>query len=148
MLVMTSCRLLKFGFWIGFLMAGVLTLSSCGEEDEFATGTYSGVQVFGIGQVSSPIIIDLQQNGNNISGSVTPPFQDKLESISDGRLEGTTIQFDRKEADITYRYSGLISRNGMNLVITGGFGPLGCSDPSSGEPCQTDSNGSFTVTKQ
>lgn len=141
---MKNFAILKIGLWILL----VLTISGCGEEDEFATGTYAGVQVFGIGQISSSMTIDVKQNGNAISGSITPPFQDKLENITNGRLDGSTIQFDRRESSITYRYVGTINRNGLNTTITGGFEPLGCSDPSSGELCQTDSNGSFTVTKQ
>ena len=135
-------------FEFALLIVMTLVVIGCGEEDEFASGIYEGVQVFGIGQISSPMTIDVKQNGNAVSGSITPPFQDKLENISNGRLDGSTIQFDRRETSITYRYVGTINRNGFNTTITGGFEPLGCSDPGSGELCQTDSNGSFTVTKQ
>jgi hypothetical protein len=130
------------------LFIAAFTFFACNEEDEFVSGTYAGTQVFGIGQVSSSMTIDLRQSGNSISGSVTPPFQEELKSIQNGKRDGDMIQFDRKEANITYRYSGSINRNGMHQVITGGFGPLGCIDSTSGEPCQTDSSGSFTVTKQ
>lgn len=135
-------------FRFGLLIVMALAVSGCGEEDEFATGKYEGVQVFGIAQISSPMTIDVKQNGNAVSGSITPPFQDKLENITNGRLDGSSIQFDRKEFSVTYRYVGVINRDGLNTTITGGFEPLGCSDPTSGELCQTDSNGSFTVTKQ
>jgi hypothetical protein len=145
---MTKLALFKLGYWMAILIASLASLNGCGEEDEFVSGTYSGTQVFGIGQISSAITIDLKQDGNAVNGSVTPPFQDKLEPITMGRLDGTNIQFDRKESNITYRYVGSITRNGFNTTISGGFGPLGCSDPASGEPCQTDSNGSFTVVKQ
>jgi hypothetical protein len=136
-------------FSTALLCFGLPMMNGCGDEDtDFATGTYVGVQVFGIGQISSPMTLQLQHNDKTVNGSVTPPFKDTLEAISNSTLNGDTIQFDRKESSITYRYSGTFNRNGVNTVITGGFAPLGCLDPSSGEPCQTDSNGSFTVSKQ
>lgn len=146
---MRRTAILKILFSIALLCLSLPMMSGCGEQNnDFASGTYAGVQVFGIGQISSAMILNLQQSGNSVSGSITPPFSDKLEAISNGVLNGDNVQFDRKESNITYRYSGALNRTNTNTVIIGGFAPLGCLDTSSGEPCQTDSNGSFTVSKQ
>ena len=89
------------------------------------------------------MILDLRQNGNGITGSVTPPFSTELVGIVNGRIEGSTVHFDRKEGEITYRYQATLSAE--RSILQGGFQPLGCIDPESGEPCQTDSDGSFTA---
>src|SRR5262245_14872938 len=107
-------------FSIAMLCLALPMINGCGEEDnDFATGTYVVVQVFGIGQISSPMTLQIQHKDKTINGAVTPPFKDSLEAISNGTLDGDTIQFDRKEANITFRYSGNLHRDGINSVIMG-----------------------------
>jgi hypothetical protein len=116
----------------------------CDQDEEGISGTYAGTQRFGIGQVSSPIVVEIRQEGNVISGRVLPPFASELVPYINGEVRGTTIRFDRKEGNITYRYEGTL----RSPLLEGEFGPLGCIDPGSGEPCLTDSSGSFSARLQ
>ena len=125
---------------IAFLMA---LWNGCA-DNEGINGSYAGTQTFGIGQVSSPIIIEIRQEGNVISGRVLPPFASVPVAYVNGEIRGSTIRFDRKEAEISYRYEATLQSG----LVQGGFGPLGCINPSSGEPCLTDSSGSFTARLQ
>jgi hypothetical protein len=123
-----------------------LLLAACMDHSENITGRFTGTQQFGIGQVDSPIVLELQQNGQTITGTVTPPFSGEAVPIVNGRLEGSILYFDRKEGEITYRYQATL--NTGRSTVQGSFQPVGCIDPESGEPCQTDSDGSFTAEKQ
>lgn len=107
------------------------------------------MQNFGIGQISSAMAMELDQNGGLITGGITPPFSNEFVPITNGTIMDTRIRFDvQRMGDVTYRYTGSVRRIEMTLIVQGEFQPLGCINPSSGELCQTDSNGSFTVTKQ
>jgi hypothetical protein len=137
---------------ISLLLFLVLCVFGCkSEQDQQGiSGRYLGTQRFGIGQVSSPFLLILSQRGNIVTGQVTPPFSNDPVAIEGGEVNGTTVRFDRKVGNITYRYEATIQNsNAMAPTqIGGGLSPLGCLNPSSGEPCLSDSNGSFTASKQ
>jgi hypothetical protein len=122
------------------LILPLLFFAGCHTDDN-QFDRFVGTQKFGIGQVSSQIVIVLNQDGTTLSGGVTPPGSAIVEPISNGTITGTDVQFDRRADTITFRYNATL--NGGEL--RGTFGPLGCIQPSSGEPCLTDSNGSFTA---
>ncbi len=130
--------------FLSFLL--VLTFLGCTDKEDGWNGRFTGTQRFGIGQVDSPITIVIERNGDKISGSVTPPFSNVPAPFQNGQIQGSTIRFDRKEGDITFRYEAIL--NPVDDSLQGGFQPLGCTNPQSGEPCQTDSNGSFNASKQ
>jgi hypothetical protein len=134
------------------LLIMILPLLCCkSEQDQQGiSGRYAGTQRFGIAQASSPFILIISQRGNTLTGQVTPPFSNDLVAIESGQVSGTTVRFDRKVGNVTYRYEGTVQNlNAMaGTQISGGLSPLGCINPSSGEPCLTDSSGSFTAEKQ
>ena len=138
---------------VSLLLFLILCAFGCKSEEDHqqgVSGRYVGTQRFGIGQASSPFILILSQRGNTITGQVTPPFSNDLVVIESGEVSGTTVRFDRKVGNITYRYEATIQNSDAMAPaqIGGGLSPLGCLNPSSGEPCLTDSNGSFTASKQ
>ena len=131
------------------ILALILTaaaLIGCSSEDEEPgiSGRYVGTQNFGIGQVSSAIVIQIRQRNATLSGTVTPPFRVEPITIFNGKLDGMTFQFDALHGGTTFRYTGVVRDNQMQ----GNYDPLGCVDPSSGLACQTDSDGSFNTQKQ
>lgn len=131
----------------------LIAIAACSsEKDQGLNGTYVGSQNFGIGQVSSTIQIQLSQKGTALTGSVTPPFQTLHVPISNGSVSGSQFQFDAKQGDFTFRYEGILrttSESGASEnILEGNFGPLGCINSTLGEPCPSDSNGTFTATKQ
>jgi hypothetical protein len=131
------------------ILALILTaaaLSGCSSEDEEPgiSGRYVGTQNFGIGQISSAIVIQIRQRNTVITGTVTPPFRMDPVTIFNGKLDGMTFQFDARHDGTTFRYTGVVRDNQMQ----GNYDPLGCVDASSGQPCQTDSDGSFNTQKQ
>lgn len=128
------------------LVVALLIFMACTDKEQSLTGRYSGVQSSGIGQVDSPMTIVINQSGDKITGSVTPPFSSDLAPFENAKINGSTIQFDRKEGDITFRYEGIF--NQAESSLQGQYQPLGCMDPDSGEPCQTDSEGSFRAEKE
>jgi hypothetical protein len=128
------------------LFLAFLILMACTDKEKGLSGRYSGTQASGIGHVDSPITIVIEQNGDKITGSVTPPFSTDLIPFENGKLSGTTLQFDRKEGRITFRYLAVV--NTAQSSLQGEFQPLGCLEPESGEPCQTDSEGSFRAEKE
>lgn len=129
---------------IGLLLL-VLGVSSCSKEtDQGITGRYIGTQNFGLGQVSSAISIQLSQQGATLTGTVTPPFQAAAATITSGEVAGGQFRFNAAYGNQTFHYEGTI----QNAKLTGNFEPLGCFSPASGENCPTDSNGTFTATKQ
>ncbi len=129
-----------------FFLILVFFLSSCAmEQEEGLSGRYTGIQHFGIGQVDSPIVIVIRQTGNTLTGTVTPPFTSEMIPFENGLIQGATIRFDRKSSGITFRYEAAI--NPGQFTLQGGFEPLGCINPGSGEPCWSDSDGSFNATK-
>jgi hypothetical protein len=137
---------------ISLMLFFVLCAIGCkSEEDQQGiSGRYVGTQRFGIGQASSSFVLILSQRGNSVTGQVTPPFSNDLVAIEGGEVSGTTVRFDRKVGNITYRYEATIQNSDAMAPsqIGGGLSPLGCLNPSSGEPCLTDSNGSFNASKQ
>ncbi|PWT92123.1 MAG: hypothetical protein C5B54_04065 [Acidobacteria bacterium] len=135
------------------LIAAVLLLvNGCKSENDQQgiTGRYVGTQQFGIGQVTSAFALVITQKGNVISGTVTPPFSGDLVQITNGQINGTTVRFDRKVGSVTYHYEATFQAQDamQKSKISGGLSPLGCLNPGSGEPCLSDSSGSFTATKQ
>ena len=130
---------------IPMIILAALLFLSCTDKEDGLNGRFNGSQRFGIGQVNSPITIVIERNGDRITGSVTPPFQTETVPFQNGSVQGNTIQFDRKEGDITFRYEAVL--NPADNSLQGSFQPLGCLNPESGEPCQTDSDGSFNVRK-
>lgn len=130
-------------------LAAVLVLAfgilSCGKEtEEGITGRYIGTQNFGIGQIGSAIVIQLLQQGATLTGAVTPPFQSDVAPISMGEIAGSQVRFNAVHGGFTFHYEGML----QGTKLTGNFEPLGCFNPGSGETCPTDSNGTFTATKQ
>ena len=132
--------------YLGCLVIAALAVLSCSSEKESQaiTGRYLGTQTFVIGQAESSMYLLLRQQGSAIAGSVTPPFQMNPVAIQNGTAEGNTIRFDAKYGGITYHYEAVRQAN----QIQGNFEPIGCVFQSSGEPCLTDSNGGFNLTKQ
>jgi hypothetical protein len=127
------------------------SILACSSEDEAErlSGRFVGTQNFGIGQVTSPFAVDLIQNGESVTGSVTPPFSIQMVPIINGSLRGSTLKFDRKEGSVTYRYQATVNReSSMRINLTGSIDPVGCIEPSSGEPCLTDSDGNFNASNQ
>lgn len=138
-------------FRLVFLLIMISAFACKSEQDgQSISGRYVGTQQFGIGQVSSPFVLILSQRGNAVTGQVTPPFSNDLADIQGGEVTGSTVRFDRKVGNITYRYEATIQNSNamMRSQIGGGLSPLGCINPGSGEPCLSDSNGSFTAEKQ
>ena len=132
-------------FLPALFIAALLAFSCSSEkESEGISGRYIGTQTFGIGQISSPMALQLRQQGAMISGTVTPPFQTAEAGIQNGRVEGNSLRFDARYGGLTYHYEAMLQED----RIQGGFGPLGCVMQSSGEPCVTDSDGGFNLTKQ
>ncbi len=131
---------------LAFLVA-LFGLFACRGDGDELTGNYEGEQRFGIGQVVSEFRLELHQDGNRIAGRVTPPFQQTMLEFTNGVADGRTFQFDIRFSGHTYRYSGNYSPGDDAQVssMTGYLQPLGCIDPNAGEPCLTDSNGSFTA---
>jgi hypothetical protein len=129
-----------------FILFAAFLMIGCVDKDDTVSGRFIGTQKFGIGQVDSPITIEIHQEGNNITGSITPPFSNQQVSFKNGLLQGTTVQFDRTEGNITFHYEIVLSP--AKTTLQGNFQPIGCIDPQSGESCQTDSNGSFTAEKR
>lgn len=132
-------------FLVSLLIAG-LTVLSCSSEKagEGISGRYVGTQTFGIGQVSSPMMLTLHQQNSVLAGSVTPPFRTDFVEISNGRIEGNSMRFDANYQGFTFHYEGVV----QDAQLQGNFQPLGCVLPSSGELCVTDSDGTFTLQKQ
>ena len=128
------------------LFFAILIFMACMDKEQGLTGRYTGNQSSGIGQVESPITITIEQNGDTIIGSVTPPFSTELVPFENAKINGTSVQFDRKEGQITFRYLAVF--NPAESSLQGEYQPLGCLDPDSGEPCQTDSEGSFRAEKE
>ena len=126
-------------YLIAILVVIGLGMLGCHSNEDTGFQRFVGTQKFGIGQVSSQIVIVIKQQGSTITGGVTPPFSSVLESITNGEITGNTIRFDRRQGNITYRYAATLQA----IELQGSFGPLGCIQPSSGEPCPSDSNGSF-----
>ena len=126
------------------LLLGFAMISCSKETDQGITGRYIGTQNFGLGQVSSAISMQLSQQGGTLTGNVTPPFQTTVAAISNGEITGGQFRFNAAYGDLTYHYEGTI----QNAKLTGSFEPLGCFNSASGENCPTDSNGTFTATKQ
>jgi hypothetical protein len=129
-----------------FLFYVILIFMACTDKEQRLTGRYTGNQTSGIGQVDSPITIVIEQNSDTIKGSVTPPFSNDLVPFENAKINGTSVQFDRKEGQITFRYLAVF--NPAESSLQGEYQPLGCMDPDSGEPCQTDSEGSFRAEKE
>jgi hypothetical protein len=130
-------------------LAAILVLAfgiiSCSKEtDEGITGRYIGTQNFGIAQAGSAIALQLSERGATLTGTVTPPFQGDVAAISMGEITGGQFRFNASYGGFTYHYEGTI----QGTKLTGSFEPLGCVNPGSGETCPTDSNGTFTATKQ
>ena len=132
---------IRFVIVLLFLVLGAL---SCDQTVIVITGNYGGTQNFGIGQVGSFFAISITQNGAIITGRVNLPFQTSTVPIMNGTTSGSQFKFDAINNGTTFRYAGTI----QNDTMMGNFEPLGCIDPTSGQPCLTDSNGSFTATKQ
>lgn len=133
--------------YANFLAIFVLALGmiSCSKEtDQGLTGRYIGTQNFGIAQVSSAIAIQLSQQGTTLTGTVIPPFQSDPVVISAGEVAGGQFHFNAAYGGFTFHYEGTV----MGTKLTGNLDPLGCVSPASGEMCPTDSNGTFTATKQ
>jgi hypothetical protein len=124
-----------------FLALGAM---SCDQTVIVITGNYAGTQNFGIGQVGSFFAISITQDGAIITGRVNLPFQTTTVPIMNGTASGSRFQFDVINNGTTFRYAG----TNQNDTLMGNFEPLGCLDPTSGQPCLSDSNGSFTATKQ
>ena len=122
------------------LLLAFIWLTGCRAEDDSEFQRFVGTQKFGFGQVSSQIVIVMRQEGVVITGGVTPPGKSVIEPFTNGQMDGITVRFDRREGSITYRYQATL----QDPQLRGNFDPLGCVVPSSGEPCLTDSNGSFT----
>ncbi|HET6266458.1 MAG TPA: hypothetical protein VFG11_01985 [Acidobacteriota bacterium] len=121
-----------------------LAAVSCDQTVIVITGNYAGTQNFGIGQVGSFFAISITQDSAVITGRVNLPFQTTTVPIMNGTMSGNRFQFDAVNNGTTFRYSG----TSQNDTLMGNFEPLGCVVPSSGQPCLTDSNGTFTATKQ
>lgn len=131
---------------LGTVLLAALLAFSCSSEkaSQGFSGHYVGTQNFGIGQVSSAMSLTLRQSGNTFTGMVTPPFQSTEVSIINGRAEGNGIRFEAAYGNLTYHYEGVV----QGSSVQGNFQPLGCVMQSSGQPCVTDSNGTFNLTKQ
>jgi hypothetical protein len=81
----------------------ILIFMACTDKEQGLSGRYTGNQSSGIGQADSPITIVIDQNGDKITGSVTPPFSNDLVPFQNAKINGTTLQFYRKEGRITFR---------------------------------------------
>src|SRR5207237_10102653 len=73
------------------------------EQDQSLTGSFLGTQKFGIGQVSSSIVLHLSQHGSLLTGEVTPPFQTGGVAITGGMISGSSFRWDLKSNGATYR---------------------------------------------
>ena len=133
---------MKIGTLLIFLYVGFLSCSQ--EKDAGLSGRYIGTQNFGLGQVGSAIVINVSQQNMTLTGTITPPFQLQGQTILNGTAASGRFQFDTTFGNHTYHYDGMAE--GTTLI--GSFGPLACVTPASSEMCPTDSNGTFTATKQ
>ena len=122
----------------------ILWIVACNQEGDDVFGTYKGTQKFGIGQTESPVTFEFHGQLNTISGAITPPGSSTLVAVVVLDYLGTSTRFSRKDNNITYIYNVSF----QNGTAQGTFEPLGCSNPSSGEICPSDSDGSFTAQKQ
>ena len=131
---------------VGALLIGALVLVSCSSDKRTAgiSGNYMGTQNFGIGQAPSAMLLSVRQQGASITGAVTPPFQTGTVSLLNGSVQGSSLRFDAIHGNLTFHYDAVI----QGQQIQGSFEPLGCVMPGSGQPCVTDSDGTFTVQKQ
>lgn len=132
--------------FLGALLIGVLTVLSCSSEKTSGgiSGRYVGTQNFGIGQVSSAMMLSLRQQGSTLAGTVTPPFRADAVGVVNGTMEGNSFRFDASYSNITFHYEG----TAQGSRLQGSYLPLGCVMQSSGQPCVTDSNGVFNLQKQ
>lgn len=132
--------------FLGVILIGALLVWSCSSEKTSAgiSGRYIGTQNFGIGQVSSAMMLSLRQQGSALTGTVTPPFHADAVDILNGTVEGSSIRFDANFSNITFHYEGTL----QGSRLQGSYLPLGCVMQSSGQPCVTDSDGVFNLQKQ
>lgn len=128
------------------LLIAALSFLSCSSEkqSEGISGRYIGTQNFGIGQVPSAMTLVIRQQGTALNGTVTPPFRADGVVLVNGSMEGNSIRFDAVYANITFHYEGVA----QGTRLQGSFQPLGCVMSSSGQPCVTDSDGTFNVEMQ
>src|SRR5688572_13524725 len=82
--------------FLAVALFSALALFACSSEtrESGMSGRYVGTQNFGIAQITSPIVIQIRQSGLSLTGTVTPPFQEDMMVIFNGRLDGTLFTFD------------------------------------------------------